>query len=581
MEFLDTIRQVKTNWQPYKIWNLEQQKKDNQNEALREKYPPNPQDIEDSKQYSRTIIDVINTMDQHSIDKSEDASMMVKNALFGLDLIGMSVGAGIGAYVSKSPAIQKKLNLPPFAISILGASLAASLTNMVGEIWGAQIEKQASRIARYQTRKNDLKDPRAFVVYNEAQIQEAKKIAETLPDVKTEKQEVSIKKSFNPISSFVDAKKTTDSLTKDYNSYNEWKKEYSKQEELKSEKFKGMEISPEQLTKAQKDRDNLLNVIKNIETSSLNYFMNMKLAMVGVNIAVDTAALAVGGGVFTAIDQLQKHKVLKQESTTINMTKLAFLKVFPAIVMFSLIGPTVKMLKDGARIGRYKAKQELLNNPESFITYDENKRNDVKDVSVEKPVKKSFIDRFKKNIADVKQLRKDYSEYQNYIKTTRKEELKLDEALKHVDISEVQMQDAKNLQRKSFYSFEKMDEKAQRFTDDTDAAVDVVKMFIMAVIGCGVKIFNFSFYGKKAKQYNNGKQLEFADLFNLLKHFKAKDILTIVGVSLIPLAVKIPLIVQGIHIKKEAGKIGIMTAMNDLEDPKNYLDSSSSNDSAV
>lgn len=572
MEFFDTIQQVNRNWQPYKQWELEQQKKDKQNQKLKEQNPPGNNELEHAKQYGRTLVDVINTMDQHSIDKSEDASMMVKNALFAFDFVGMGLGAGIGSLCNSSPRLQKKLNLPPFAISILGASIGVSITNMIGEIWGAQVEKQASRIARYQTRKNDLNDPRAFVVYNEEQILKAKNIAKTLPDVKLEKQGISLKKSFNPITSFITAKKTTGSLAKDYKKYNEWKNEYLKQEELKADKFKDMDVPPEQLSKAQKDRDNLLNVIKKIENYSLNYFMNMKLAMIAVNIAIDVAALAVGGGVFTVIDQMQKHKILKQESTPINMAKMMFLKTFPLVVTISLIGPTIKMLKDAARIGRYKAKQELLNNPENFIVYDENQRNSVGDVSVEKPVRKSFFSQFKKDIADIKQLKNDYNDYQNYMKTIRKEELKLDEALKQVEISDNQKQDAKNLQRKAFYSFEKMDEKAQRFTDDTDAAVDVVKMLIMMCIGSAVKIFNFSFYGKKAKLYNNGKQLEFTDMFKMLKHFRAKDILTIVGVSFIPILVKIPLIVKGIHIKKEAGKIGVMTAMQDLDDPKNFLD---------
>lgn len=39
----------------------------------------------------------------------------------------------------------------------------------------------------------------------------------------------------------------------------------------------------------------------------------------------------------------------------------------------------------------------------------------------------------------------------------------------------------------------------------------------------------------------------------------------------LPSFINIPLTIKGIQIKKDAGKIGVMTAMKDLDNPKNFL----------
>lgn len=571
MEFFETIRLVRKNWQPYKVWELEQQKKEKQNEELIKKYPPTPKELEHAKQYGRTIVDVINTMDQHSIDKSEDAALMV-GGIKTLGKITLSaIVAGVSMlFLKKHPNIPLKANLPPSIIAILSTGTFMSLYSMITLIWTAQMEKQASRIARFQTRRDDLKDTRHFVIYTQKQINEAEKIAKTLPEVK-EKNQLTLKQSLNPIESFMQAKKTTTRLRKDYTSYLEWKKDYQIAENLKKDKFKNMSLSSETLSKAEKDRDNITNTIRKIENSSLNYLMNMKTAMMSALIIVEGTAICIGLCVLKIIEHLQKKKVIKDKTTIGGTSKLFSVKLAPFLGLF-VLAPSIKLLKDASRIGRFKAKQELLANPQNFIAYDNEQRKKTQNTIKpdNKPI--SFVAKLKKDLQDIRQLQKDAKEYYHYKKTTRKEELKLDEALKQIKITDEQLNEAKNLQKQAFYAFEKMDEKAQRFTDDTEAGVNIARIMIMKPINIAASVLTFVYYGKIAAIRGNGKLKEFPDIFKVLKHFKAKDVIKVVGISLTPQIIDALLTLKNIQIEKEAGKIGVMTAMQDLEDPRNFID---------
>lgn len=576
MEFFDTLRQVKSNWDPYKKWDIEQQKKEKQNEELRKKYPPKAEELEHAKQYGRTIVDVINTMDQHSIDKSEDAMVVVGSALRVIEFASLGVGAGLGYLTKYIPAIKKREKLhKPFIL--IGFMIGAMVTSTIASIWGAIVEKQASRIARFQTREKDLKDPRNFVVYNQEQINEVKEIARNLSD-KDENKKTDLKSSYNPITNLKKAKKTSLELAADYKIYEEWKECYQQDEKEKIEKFKNLHPSKEETEKAEKDREVLLTTIKKIENSSLNYTMNMSLARHTINTVLFSSALGIGLGISKLMDVLQKKAILTKKSSVINSSKAALPLVLPIAVMVTTMGSTARLVKDAARIGRYKAKQDLLHHPENFITYTDEQRNSIEDVKLTQNEPKGFIGKLKQDLNELKNFKKEYQEYLDYLDKTHKDELKLDEALKQISITDKQKIEAQQLQKKAFRSFEKMDEKAQRFTDDTDAAVDIARTTATGLISTVSKIATLLYLNdtllkhKQLLKNNNNKLPTFAEMFKLSKHLTHKEIMIASSMFILPSCANIPMIVKGIQIKKEAGKIGVMTAMNDLQDPKNFLD---------
>lgn len=557
MEFFDTIRQVNKNWQPYKKWEIEQEKKEKKNEELRKKYPATPQELEHAKQYGRTVVDVINTMDQHSIDKSEDASLIIGTYGMILEAVAIAAFKPLFNLIGKIPIARLKNNpAKNFCVGLITVFIEVEIMSTILHILKAKYEKQASRIARYQTRERDLKDYRNFVVYNEQQIKEAEKIAKTLPEIK-EKTKIR-KNGFHPIDDIKNAQKTVKSLAKDNKNYEKWKENYLKEEAIKKEKFKTLNPSQSELNKAENDKNALLNTIKKIEFSSLDYLNNMSIIVATIVTGIGLSGFFAGHGLNKILDKfLPKIKSLDKNPLMIKRIREFNLTAFSIFTPILLLSPVIRILKDSARVGRYKAKQELLNNPENFVAYDEDKRKKIAADSNHNFRPKTFMEKIKADLNEVKNFRKDYSEYKNYMKTQHKEELKLDEALKQIKISDKQKADAIELQKKAFHSFEKMDEKAQRFTDDTDAGVDIASRMAMGLI---VSMFRI-----------NGA-IKGNDLFDKTKILSSNKIF----IKMLPFFVLPQLahpLVKTIatRIKKDAGKIGVMTAMNDLEDPKNFL----------
>lgn len=576
MEFFDTIRQIQTNWEPYKKWEFEQQKKEKQNDELRKKYPPTKEELLRAKQYGRTLIESINTMDQHSIDKSEDARVAIGYSLMPLEMgiigLGFLLGRGMGSAVNKSSYAKKLENIKPYW-ELVGLIVVQAITMPVMNIWQSSIMKQASRVARFQTRENDLKDSRNFVVYDQSQIEKAQEIAKGLPEIKEKRQDKFTGDTFNPIESYKKTKKTTDELKKDEENYQAWKQAYLKVEEEKKKSFEKINPSKEEISQAQKDRDALLGTIKKVETNSLNYLNNMEMAGYVINSAVSMTSIGLAFGLTQLIGFIQHNNKKLQDNKVIEHIKILPI-VLSVVGNIMLMGPINKLIKDAARIGRFKAKQELLNNPENFVMYDDEQRKDIQTSEKAESKPKGLIKRFIEDILALKQLQKDAKEYEEYMNTTHKEDLKLNEALKKLQISKDQEKEAKKLQKNAFHSFEKMDEKAQRFTDDTDAAVDSVKIVAVSVIGLAVRLLSIFICGKEIKRINNDKVPEtFDKAMKLIFSGKLRGV-AILGVLMpfvIPPFFKVPMVAKGVQIKKDAGKIGVMTAMQELDDPKNFL----------
>lgn len=137
-----------------------------------------------------------------------------------------------------------------------------------------------------------------------------------------------------------------------------------------------------------------------------------------------------------------------------------------------LIG--LKLQKSAARAGRYAAKRELEKNPENFIGYTPEDYEEVKDVknTEKKPNKIKEYALFIPNVL------KQYWDYNKYKKTEYKERQALRDILKKQDITEEQLRDAKNLQRKVFNTFEKVDDNSQVYSESMEAAAEIAQPFV-------------------------------------------------------------------------------------------------------
>ena len=176
-----------------------------------------------------------------------------------------------------------------------------------------------------------------------------------------------------------------------------------------------------------------------------------------------------------------------------------------------------------------------------------------------------------------KQVLKDFKDIfnlkQEFKKNRLEEELKLQKALKEVEISPQQLEDAKIFQKQVFTAFEKIDDKAESFVDDTNAALNSTKQIVAGVVCTAANIVTLCLFGKKLSKYTKNKEIPgFFEGLKLSKNLTMKEL---TGIFIAPfVATRLFLLAMdaiSTEIKKKACKIGIMSAMKDLDDPRNFV----------
>ncbi|MCK7485672.1 MAG: hypothetical protein MZU97_09020 [Bacillus subtilis] len=173
-------------------------------------------------------------------------------------------------------------------------------------------------------------------------------------------------------------------MFKNRKGYLEWKKQNKIAEEKRKELFNNP-ISPEQFENAKKHQDILFRTIRKIDLESQRYSESIEM---GTNIIaaggflVGGAASLITSGVTKA---LQKTKAISEKS---HIARLLQNKTF--VTMATGIGLSIYSLalqKEAARVGRFVAKNELMQNPENFIYFNDEQLNSVGNVEANKKEK--------------------------------------------------------------------------------------------------------------------------------------------------------------------------------------------------
>lgn len=562
MEFINSLEQIKTNWKPYKQWEEAQDEKEHQRNELKKRANVSKEELEKASKYGHTLIESINVMDQFATDKAQDVEMTSDFVIsIGVQILALT-GVAISLLVSKIPKVKSYMKkfpehsfqrtlfafAPPLVLPLIGYPFL--------KIKGATYEKEAARTARYQAREEKLKDPKNFVIYNDEQIKKAAEIAKTLPDPPEKN-----RSSLNFIANYTDAIKSIKTIMNDHNNYLAWKKEYLNKEKSKKDNIKTIETTPEKLQEAKNEQDKILRTIRKIEVNSQNYQSNAETALSAV-LGFDLVFGAIIGKFISGAAKLtQKCKLFPKNSPFISKIEHYSTKATPVLLVIATASYATKIQKEAAKMGRFKAKQELLKDPYNFVDYTDEQLSSVKNLKPDKKQEKGFISVIKENINLFFQLKKDYKEYENYQKTKHKEEQKLREALNKIDVSAEQIEKAKTLQKNTFMTFEKIDEISQRYVADLEAATDSGKYLLVS----GSNVLS---------------QIAFIYLLSKIpmnKTKKADEIYKAMTPVFIPFAVNVPAEITANQIEKKANKIGIMKAMQELDDPRYFISENNKN----
>lgn len=490
-------------------------------------------------QRGKVLIRAIDVMDEYSQKRAEDMEVATETAVgYGLDAAifgGAAVGAVVGNLKPVKNALMKHLGKDKYS-KYVGKGLPLGIGALAGMIaafpmfaWAAKAEVAASRRGRFEAMRKDLKNPKGFAVLTEAQIKEAEQKAQNIVIDNGKKSPFSISNGF----------KTLKEMATDSKEYRAHKKQFDL-ELLEAEKHMNDEMTPEEILKAQKDQQLLTKLVEKIDIASQDYAENAELA---------TQALVVGTLGFGTLFNLLLSKALKAMKIKSEGKITAIAQIVAAIIPVILSIASAQIQKQASRVGRFKIKQDLLNNPSKLVYVADENLADLKDVNVIQDRKEGLF----KFLAHAWENNK---EYNNYQKTTAKQEEKFYKAIETLELTPEQMKDAQTLQRNTFKTFNKVDEKSQKYSESIEALGQAITLPISLIFTAVGLIIGTKYLTKGVK---SNSKLEMASNFS--------KYLTAILLSILP-SIGINAIIT--KEQKKASRIADMLAINEMSDYRHF-----------
>lgn len=510
-------------------------------ESKRQEYlRRHPESIDQNDiQRGKVLIRAIDVMDEYSQKRAEDMEVATETAVgYGLDAAifgGAAVGAVVGNLKPVKNALMKHLGKDKYS-KYVGKGLPLGIGALAGMIaafpmfaWAAKAEVAASRRGRFEAMRKDLKNPKGFAVLTEAQIKEAEQKAQNIVIDNGKKSPFSISNGF----------KTLKEMATDSKEYRAHKKQFDL-ELLEAEKHMNDEMTPEEILKAKKDQQLLTKLVEKIDIASQDYAENAELA---------TQALVVGTLGFGTLFNLLLSKALKAMKIKSEGKITAIAQIVAAIIPVILSIASAQIQKQASRVGRFKIKQDLLNNPSKLVYVADENIADLKDVNVIQDRKEGLF----KFLAHAWENNK---EYNNYQKTTAKQEEKFYKAIETLELTPEQMKDAQTLQRNTFKTFNKVDEKSQKYSESIEALGQAITLPISLIFTAVGLIIGTKYLTKGVK---SNSKLEMASNFS--------KYLTAILLSILP-SIGINAIIT--KEQKKASRIADMLAINEMSDYRHF-----------
>ena len=432
-----------------------------------------------------------------------------------------------------------------------GAAAAFLISFVAANIYAAKLQVDSSKIARYQAREA-LKNPKAFVDYTPEQIEKAKQEIADHPELKkkSKKEKLNTKMLPSIINLFKDRKAYKNAIKNDTDESKIVTRELTPEELIQAEKDKevlqrtvrlinneaekysqNMEVAAQVLINGtpflgagvglivstimnktgalKKIVGNYVNKNGSEKTKTLyKEFSELKENAPGYHVKwknlfrsmmEDAENIPSQGAEIARRNPKNLMKKVKNILTSLTAHKWGSKGIigFAGSVVTGFAGLLIglKLQKSASRAGRYTAKRELEKDPRNFIGYTQEDYEEVKDVkNPKKPESK-----IKEYAMFIPTVIKQYYAYEKYKNNELKENKLLQEQLQKQDVTEEQLRDAKNLQRKLFNTFEKVDDNSQTYSESMEAAVDIAQP-IVAYGGILALVSPFIYIGAQIKK---------------------------------------------------------------------------------
>ncbi|MBQ7764069.1 hypothetical protein IJ384_01730 [bacterium] len=478
-QFINTVKDVGRNYSKFDKWEQARADKMAQKEYLVKKGAVSEDKLELIQKKAQSVIRATEIMDTRSENNCENVEQVV-GILAGLPAFGLIFAQNpiinftkkylnnhskeiknLKEILAKTTDTNTKREIQDKILKILNnneikanniglfGTMGLMFATAIGMIlWGNSQQKQASRIGRFQAKQDELKDVENFIVYTPEQLKEAEEIAKTIPD---KKERNSLSQAFHELKE----------MQRDRGAYKRWAKQKDPNE---LDKLKARNISSEELEKAKEDKELIANTVAEINIKAEEFSENLENAFDTFGTLSWLIAAPLGFGI---------NKLL-------NLAKVSK----KANMITSILVPTITSLgiqmagtfeqKNASRIGRYHARQDLMNNPHKLMSFTESEMAEAQDIKASKQ-KKGFFEKIGDSFKFLKDYYKHKKEYKNYKENVQKYNEKMQEAFKQIETTDAQKAEAKALQINVFRAFDEVDEMSQRYSEDIEATTEIAK----------------------------------------------------------------------------------------------------------
>ncbi|MBQ8848564.1 MAG: hypothetical protein IJ003_06425 [Candidatus Gastranaerophilales bacterium] len=516
----------------YKQWKADRENNQTKKSIYLNANPISKEEYDQVVKKAKIVLDAVDIMDDYSQKKAESREI-------AFDTLNMASNEG-GTYFSLAlAAIVKKLtkgadiafkevmsgdfkNIKKLTPAVLTFVIPMVIITIISSLWGSKKQIEGSRLGRIESIEKDLSSLNQFAVLDENQEKTVHKIAQNIPDeqIPSEDDEnIDIKKSFK------------DLLHGDKNLENKY---YNFNSNINNQiaNIHTIKLSKEQELQAKKDKELIQTIVEKVDIASQEYSETAELS----TSTIRTFAFSSGGILGFILDKVLANTALAKASGKIGMAVYII-----AGIVGSIISGKIEL--QAAKVGRYKAKKELLENPQQLV-YVEAEKYKNNDIKVKKAKKKGIF-------ATLKQLFKDNKEYNEYLNTNALKNKKIKLAKEKIVLSEKQKADAKLLQNNTFKMFNKLDEFTQTYAEKTEAIGESVNNIFSNLLSAFQTVMaTYAIFGKS--KFKGGKML--AMVASLIPEFIINFITT--------------------KAQKKASKVGAMNAINSLDDPRHFASKS-------
>ena len=499
----------------------------------------NPGEIkQEDIQKSKAILRAIDIMDEFSQKRAENAEVATESVVgTGLEIAGsigvvlgfaLSTIKPIGSLLTKAFKNVKNKSLPPMIFTMACAGIGGSIGAFPLFSWAAKAEVKASRKGRFEAINTELSNPKAFAILTPEQEEQ---LISNLSQLGVKKENKKLFKGFG------ESWKTVKDIAVDSKDYKLQKIKFDNS--LKeNEKYFDKQLTEKEIEDAKKDQQLLTKLVEKIDIASQDYAENAELA----TSALTTSIFALGG-----LFSLAYAKIASK--LKINSSALPGILSLVAMLGSSIFAAQIQ--KEASRVGRFKIKQELMKNPEQLVYVADEKTGNIKDIDF-KPHKKDNVFKF------LKEAWKNDRDYKKWKKNEGAIERNYSEALDNIEFSEEQIKDAKRLQHNTFKTFNKIDEKSQKYAESLEALGQSMQYPVSMIFSIIAMIFGL----KHITQVEKSKTIDNI-MMPMIKYISTILLSTLPSIGINAYITK---------EQKKASRVANMLAINEMQDYRNFAD---------